>query len=331
MSITLLTGLPGNGKSFSAMRKLLLGLERGQFVATNIEPGPGWALTFARSNVFTRMRGKRFVAARAVDFERRLYVVEDLADLMRLRIPACGRCGRCKSGEGVCQKEGRGLAVLDEAHIWMNSRTWDQDERGEGLSRSEAVSRRLRITRFFAQHRKRGWDVILIAQQAGLLDNQVRGLYEYHSVVRNIRKLPVWWNPLRFMPWVIFVAVTSWNDPTKTKCGVECYFLSKSVANLYDTMAVSGGMDDDENAIMLGRHQDEIRADFEAIASGLGAARSEDAGGVGPPPGSLSSAVVVGGRQEPGEASWDANDGLDPRIGPSPFKAGQLPPGGAAK
>ncbi|MGC2652117.1 MAG: zonular occludens toxin domain-containing protein [Mycobacterium sp.] len=267
MAITLVTGAPGHGKSYYAVRELLRCLERGKYVATNVELEEGWWEVFARANVFRRLVPGR-VDRMAVDYRRRVHVVEDLAGLMKLRIPGCGKCPGCRKG-GTCRREERGVAVLDEAHIWMNSRTWDQDERGEGLSRTEAVQRRLAITRFFAQHRKRGWKVVLIAQQAGLLDNQVRDLYEYHTQLRNLRRLKSWWNPLRLLPFNVFIALTFWHDRSKTRCGSEVFLLNKRVAGLYDTMATSGGLDDDDDAIMLGTVQDRFASDVAAIADGL--------------------------------------------------------------
>jgi Zonular occludens toxin (Zot) len=275
MPIHLVTGAPGHGKSYYAVREIGRSLERGKYVATNVELEDGWWLVLARGNIFRRLVPGRVVKM-AQRYRERLYVVEDLSELMRLRVPACGSCSRCKAGR-KCSREERGVAVLDESHIWMNSRTWDQDERGEGLSRTQAVQRRLSITRFFAQHRKLGWKVILIAQQAGLLDNQVRGLYEYHVHLRNLRRLKSWWNPLRFLPVNVFTAITTWHDSAATRCGAEVFLLDKKVAALYDTMATFGaGVDDVDDTILLGFVQDRFAADVSAIAQGLGSSPQQD-------------------------------------------------------
>lgn len=54
-----------------------------------------------------------------------------------------------------------GLLLIDEAGPWLNSRTWAEKDRA-------------RIIDWLLQSRKRGWDVILIAQAPGLIDKQVR-------------------------------------------------------------------------------------------------------------------------------------------------------------
>lgn len=64
--------------------------------------------------------------------------------------------------EGEHGREDRaGLLVVDEAGPWLNSRTWSDKNRAE-------------IIDWFLHSRKRGWDVVLIAQAPSLLDKQVR-------------------------------------------------------------------------------------------------------------------------------------------------------------
>lgn len=64
--------------------------------------------------------------------------------------------------EGEFGREDRaGLLVIDEAGPWLNSRTWSDKNRAE-------------IIDWFLHSRKRGWDVVLIAQAPSLLDKQVR-------------------------------------------------------------------------------------------------------------------------------------------------------------
>lgn len=72
--------------------------------------------------------------------------------------------------------EGEILLVIDEAQLIFNSRNWTKTDRGGWIS-------------FFSQHRKLGYEVILIAQRIGMIDNQIRGVIEYmieHRKVKNI-------------------------------------------------------------------------------------------------------------------------------------------------
>jgi len=270
--ITLRTGAPGNGKSYGAMRLILGALERGQWVATNIELREGWALTMAKLNIVRRLVPGR-VRRTAEDFERRLYVTHSLDEFTRLRLPPCGRCDGCRRS-GRCRKESRGVMVLDEAHNWLNARTWDADESGESVTRAEAVQKRQRVNRLFSQHRKLGWDMFLIAQDAADIDKQVRNKFEYRTHLKNMKR----WRPfgIPLFPFNLFVENTFWNDTAGSRVSVKTYGLSKRLAQCYDTMATSHGLDwDDPTAIYLGAAVGPATADDDDAETGPAAARSE--------------------------------------------------------
>jgi hypothetical protein len=153
-------------------------------------------------------------------------------------------------------KEGRGVMLLDEAHNWLNARTWDADESGQGLSKSQAVRNRLNIVRFFSQHRKLGWTVYLVTQAESQLDAQVRRNFEYHVHLRNFHNFRVL--GLRLIPMHLFSAVTVWHDAQQSKVGARVYRLNRKLARLYDTTATSHGLDwDDPQAIWLGKDDQE--------------------------------------------------------------------------
>jgi hypothetical protein len=235
LSIYLVTGPPGTGKSWFSIRTAFDALDRRKFVATNIELRNGWEQVLARANWIRRVIPGRVARAEA-RYSSHMFVSGDLEELFRLRLPACRTCNGCKDGL-ICRREERGYMILDEAHLWLNARTWDQDESGQELSKAQAVEKRLTIVRFFAEHRKLGWRVYLVTQDAGRLDNQVRGNFEYHTHLKNLRK----WKAFGFIPvfWFnCFVAVTTWHATKGERLGVQVYLLSK-LANLYDTMATS--------------------------------------------------------------------------------------------
>jgi hypothetical protein len=250
MSIYLRTGQPGHGKSYGAVRVIRDALESGLWVATNIELREGWALVMAKSNLF-----RRFIPGRvrkvAADYERRCYVTHSLDEFSRLRLPPCGRCDQCRAGLR-CRREGRGRMVLDEAHNWLNSRTWDHDESGQSRNRRESVNARLQIVRLFSQHRKLGWHIDLITQDEQNLDRQVRSLFEYHVHLKNLRRFRLL-GIVPIVPFNLFVAVTTWHDNDKSRLGVDMFTLNRKLARCYDTTATSHGLDlDDPDAIHLG-------------------------------------------------------------------------------
>ena len=63
-------------------------------------------------------------------------------------------------------KEDYILLVLDECQLLWNSRNWEDPRRMDWLE-------------FFSQHRKYGYQVIFIAQDARMIDRQFRSLIEY--------------------------------------------------------------------------------------------------------------------------------------------------------
>lgn len=221
--IVLVTGPPGSGKSYYSVRKIAEAVEAGKFVATNIDLVPDWADRLARRNVLRWLwPGRR--AAVAAAFRQRVYVSGDLEELFRLRLRGAG--------------EGRGVMVLDEAHNWMNSRTWKEDGRGP-------------IVRFFSQHRKLGWDIYAITQDELNIDRQVRTLFEYHVRLKNLRNFKVAGIPV--VPCNVFLAIWRWNDAAKSIAKRQAYRLTR-VARIYDSMALSHGLEENpDDAIWLPR------------------------------------------------------------------------------
>ena len=65
--------------------------------------------------------------------------------------------------------------VIDEAQLIFNSREWNRD-----------MQRRMAWLEFLSQHRKYGVKVILLAQDAKMIDNQFRMLIEYECHHRKL-------------------------------------------------------------------------------------------------------------------------------------------------
>jgi hypothetical protein len=212
VSIIVVTGPPGAGKSFYATKKAAEALDQGRFLVTNYELAPDTLQRVGRRNP-----GRRFLPGRVARYVRkmtgRVLVADELADVFRTRMPPP------EKGLG----EGRGWVVLDEAHTWCGARDWNAKDRKE-------------MIRWFSRHRKLGWDVYLIVQDLEMLDSQVRKLAEYEVQLRNIKKARVWGIPV----WPfgdLFLAKWYWahnrakNEPAR----MELYTLGWQ-RKLYDTM-----------------------------------------------------------------------------------------------
>lgn len=83
--------------------------------------------------------------------------------------------------EGGTESEDKcALLIIDEAGMWLNTRAWSSDK-----SRMEVID-------WLTQSRKRGFDVMLIAQHPNMLDKQVRdGCIELFGRCRNMGKAKI--------------------------------------------------------------------------------------------------------------------------------------------
>lgn len=70
------------------------------------------------------------------------------------------------------------LLVLDECQLLFNARTWN-------------ASDRLAWLEFFSQHRKYGYQVVLVAQSDKMVDNQFRMLIEYEIQHRKVANMGI--------------------------------------------------------------------------------------------------------------------------------------------
>lgn len=225
--IVLVEGPPGSGKTFSTCRRIVQSLDQGKLVATNVELHDDWAEVAASANFVRRLPGLRHLQAdTAAKYRDRLLVSGNLAELFDTRLQPCGECKQCQAGRS-CQKEGRGVMILDEAHNWMNARSWSAGGRED-------------VVRWMSQHRKLGWDVYLISQRVENIDAQVRSLAEYRVYLRNLRKMR--WHGIPLFPVQLFVAIWTWESIKGHVLKREAYLLNR-IRGIYDSMALSHGLD----------------------------------------------------------------------------------------
>lgn len=146
MSVDLYTGTPGTGKSLDVARKIKKALVKGIDVIANFDVNLD-AVPFRRKG-----RSGRFIR-----------ITNDVTPDMLYRY-AKKTMPDHLTKEGKI-KEGSTLLVLDECQIMFNSRDWQNPNRREWLI-------------FFSQHRKYGFDCILVCQMERAIDKQIRGQVE---------------------------------------------------------------------------------------------------------------------------------------------------------
>jgi hypothetical protein len=230
MAVYLVSGPPGEGKTAFTMRKVARTLcgSKPKPVVTNVRLRPDLGAFVARHSV-SRLR-PRLRARRAELIDRSVHVLDELPELFRIRVPPA--------------VEGSWVVVLDEAGTWLNSRAWSAKGRDQMIE-------------WFAQHRKLGSDVFLIAQDEDMIDKQIRGLINERIELRNMKRVKRFGVPLLFwMPRPVFLALRVWRtaggQPFVT--GRELYALGWW-RGLFDTKQIVAGdyADDIEDAIVLPR------------------------------------------------------------------------------
>lgn len=121
------------------------------------------------------------------------------------------------------QKESQCLVVIDEAGGRFNCRDFARKDRMEWID-------------FFSQHRKLGFDFILVAQNDRQIDRQIRGFIEYEKKHRKLNNFGF----LMLIPFKTFVAVEYWYT-IRQRIGSEFFIYTKNLGKRYDSMKMFAG------------------------------------------------------------------------------------------
>lgn len=119
-------------------------------------------------------------------------------------------------------KEGAIWCIIDECQLLFNAREWQQTGRAQWLS-------------FFTQHRKYGYNIILIAQFDRMIDRQIRSLIEYEYIHRKASNYGI--GGMIFSLCAggnLFIAVQMWY-PLKARIGSEFFHARKKYWSIYDS------------------------------------------------------------------------------------------------
>ena len=197
--IKLFSGTPGSGKSLHTAEKIYYALRAGRPVICNFDINLGF------------VQGKK--GKRKLNFQ---FWPNDEITVDALISFANGYWKKRKMREDWI------LLVLDESQLLFNAREWGQAGRREWLS-------------FFTQHRKYGYEIVLVAQFDRMLDRQIRSLIEYEFIHRKVSNFGVWGKIFSavFLG-KLFVAVQMWY-PLHERVGAEWFVCKRRFFRLYDT------------------------------------------------------------------------------------------------
>lgn len=193
--IYLYTGSPGSGKSYHVARDIY--------------------------NRLTKHKHKRVIANFKIDVSmikkcKGEFIYKDNSELT---VEYLLEYAREKHVMGI---ENQTLLVIDEAQVKFNSRDWQ-------INRDE----RMKWIEFFSQHRKLGYNVIMITQFDRMIDRQIRSLVEYEVKHRKVNNFKIG----KLLPVTTFACVTYWYGVNE-KIEVEFIFYRKKYSSIYNSYAI---------------------------------------------------------------------------------------------
>ena len=221
-------GTPGSGKSAVAVARLVRHLKFGGTVAANFSLVDGWSDTVASQSLLGRFsEDHRFKSSTSL--YKRFFRVDSLNAIKAID-PKSLSVGRHQSKKGKYM-EGQGLLILDEAQLIFNSRSWAGN---------------MGWIEFFTQHRKLGWNVIMVAHDMDMIDKQIRPLCEYESRFRNLQKVKIPILGLPVSPFPLFLCIRRYAGISAGSGQVfdrEIFPLPLWAAKLYDSCLVFSAED----------------------------------------------------------------------------------------
>lgn len=122
-------------------------------------------------------------------------------------------------------KEKQTILIIDECQTMFNSRSWNARDRPRWVI-------------FFTQHRKFGFEAVLISQAVELVDRQIRNLFEFNYVHRNIKNFKfIGFLLSRLFGGNFFIVVVQWMA-NKKRDHTEYLFGMKRYYSLYDSYKI---------------------------------------------------------------------------------------------
>jgi hypothetical protein len=220
--IEVVQGSPGSGKSAGAVARGLMHLRKGGVLAANFSLVDGWSDQMAKQHIFSKFSDD-YRYEYSSDLYSRFFVVDSVAGLRSVDPRTLAKGRHKKTGR---YQEGQGLLILDECQLVFNSRKWEKN---------------MPWIEFFTQHRKLGWDVLLIAHSIEMIDSQIRPLAEYESRMRNMQRVRIPIVDLPLSPIPLFLTIRRYaglGAGAGQIAGRDLYPLPRWAASLYNSLEV---------------------------------------------------------------------------------------------
>lgn len=204
------SGTPGSGKSLHVAEKIYWWLRTGGCVVCN----------FAINYDVFKTKKKNLLKGTCLQIENIMLDPIFLMNYSRAFFK------RDKKNRIV---EGQALLVIDECQLMFNSRDWQKNGRQDWI-------------RFFTQHRKFGFNIVLVSQFDRLVDRQIRSLIENEVVHRKLSNYKIFGKIISlFFGGSLFVAIKYWyclKNKQDGKLGVQYFRAKKRYIEFYDSYKI---------------------------------------------------------------------------------------------
>lgn len=207
MSICLLSGTPGSGKSLHAASMIYRDLSphSNKFVICNFQINIDLIREDCRD---------RFCFIPASCLENTDYLISIIKTYWKSHYALSTR-----------DAEERIHFYWDECQLYLNSRTWLSNQKSGWPS-------------FFQMHRHYGVKIILMCQMLSMLDKQVRGCIEYDIVHRKVANAGAGGYIIsRFFGGGLFISLYVWTA-TRKQFSSEFFLYRRKLGRLYDTHCI---------------------------------------------------------------------------------------------
>ena len=177
-SISFVTGPLGCGKSYFAQKHVIEYLGAGKVVATNFDLTGEWFEVARRRAAGHRDHDTGEVYSWWQDVFTRAYRYDVMDDLYDFVPP------------GPRNVEDRGLLVLDEGGLNMNSRLYAMRQKKDA---EKYEGNPIKALQFYINMRKRGWTCLILAHSSEHIDNQVQSMGGGIIKLRNYARIKIPW------------------------------------------------------------------------------------------------------------------------------------------
>lgn len=186
-------------------------------------PGSGKSLHVARDIYYRLNRNKKYpnvianfmINEKMIKNKKARFVYKDNSDLT---VSFLLNYAFENHKQGV---ENQTLVVVDEASVIWNAREWQKGETSHN---------RMDWLKFFVQHRKLGYNFIIISQTDRQIDRQIRSLFEYEIKHRKVNNFKIG----KLLPVPLFACVSYWYGVNE-RLGVEFFTYRRKWGKFYDS------------------------------------------------------------------------------------------------